>query len=220
LLALGAGVLYLTLSPKLAQQTRGGWRNLLERWRTGGKRQTPDTGASARVLGVFAMRQADGREQLIAAELGEGGIRLLSQIPLPAGVTLEDPGSRTLLQDALEQLSTNAFGAAGLPPDDALLLLDPRLQQLQGTIASDGRSSRALSFDLLREAVRSCSPSQINDLRLWLNQPSSTPPERNPLHELLLQRLTAYQDAMPEAQARIATMLELSLALAYSGDRG
>jgi len=210
-LALGAGVLYLLYGPKAIESSKGGLRS----WLAGGfSRRQPAAQAAApderSVLALFVMRQANGPAQLVAARMGSGSLELLAQEDLPAqasGAQLNAP-----LQTLLERLPQQRYN---------LLLLDPRLQQAGASAQleqlSEGRQS--LATDQLAGPLAACSSNDLAQLRAWLNKPSGSLPQDLPLFQLLQQRQQSYATALPEQQATMASLIELSLALAWS-ERG
>jgi hypothetical protein len=207
-LALGAGVLYLLYGPKAIEASKGGLRG----WLAGGigRRQ----GAAAAVPGersvmaLFLMRQPSGAAQLVAARVGQGTLQLLAQEDLTAqaaGNRLAEP-----LQNLLERLPQDRY---------ELLLLDPRLQAAAAATARvDQLSERrqSLATEQLSAPLAACSDNELAQLRAWLNKPSGTLPEDLPLIQLLQQRQQSYANDLPEQQATMASLIELSLALAWS----
>ena len=207
-LALGAGVLYLLYGPKAIEASKGGLRN----WLAGGIGRRQGVAAAAApgersVLALFVMRQANGTAQLVAARVGAGSLELLAQQDLPAqanGSQLDTP-----LQTLLERLPQQRYN---------LLLLDPRLSQASASAQldqlSDGR--QALATEQLAAPLAACSNNDLAQLRAWLNKPSGSLPQDLPLFQLLQQRQQSYATALPEQQATMASLIELSLALAWS----
>jgi len=206
-LALGAGVLYLLYGPKAIEASKGGLRT----WRAGCFSRREGAAAAApgerSVLALFVMRQANGPAQLVAARVGSGSLELLAQEdlpPQPSGPQLDAP-----LQILLERLPQQRYN---------LLLLDPRLQQAGANAQldqlSEGRQS--LATDQLAGPLAACSSNDLDQLRAWLNKPSGSLPQDLPLFQLLQQRQQSYATALPEQQATMASLIELSLALAWS----
>ncbi|MFM8673772.1 MAG: hypothetical protein ACKOCA_01810, partial [Vulcanococcus sp.] len=206
-LALGAGVLYLLYGPKAIEASKGGLRT----WLAGGFSRRQGAAAAApgerSVLALFVMRQANGPAQLVAARVGSGSLELLAQEDLPpqaSGPQLDVP-----LQTLLERLPQQRYN---------LLLLDPRLQQAGANAQleqlSEGRQS--LATDQLAGPLAACSSNDLAQLRAWLNKPSGSLPQDLPLFQLLQQRQQSYATALPEQQATMASLIELSLALAWS----
>ncbi|MFM2205424.1 MAG: SwmB-cell surface protein required for swimming motility, partial [Cyanobacteriota bacterium] len=207
-LALGAGVLYLLYGPKAIEASKGGLRG----WLAGGigRRQ----GAAAAVPGersvmaLFLMRQPSGAAQLVAARVGQGTLQLLAQEDLPAqaaGNRLAEP-----LQTLLERLPQDRY---------ELLLLDPRLQAAAAATARVNQLSerrQSLATEQLSAPLAACSDNELAQLRAWLNKPSGTLPEDLPLIQLLQQRQQSYANGLPDQQATMASLIELSLALAWS----
>jgi VCBS repeat-containing protein len=205
-LALGAGVLYLLYGPKARETGKGG----LGTWLAGfGRRSGGSAAASGEraVLALFLTRVEGGKQQLVAARIGMGSLRLLAQRELGRDADADQLGDA--LQALLEQL----------PGQEAeLLLLDPRLNGA-ATAAELNRLAQhqqPLASDLLAAPLAACSDSELAQLRAWLNKPSATSIEGLAIAELLRQRQQSYQSNLPAEQAGVASMVELSLALAWS----
>jgi hypothetical protein len=205
-LALGAGVLYLLYGPKAIETGKGG----LGTWLAGfGRRSGGAAAASGEraVLALFLTRVEGGKQQLVAARIGMGSLRLLAQRELGRDADADQLGGE--LQALLEQL----------PGQEAeLLLLDPRLNGA-ATAAELNRLAphqQPLASDLLAAPLAACSDSELAQLRTWLNKPSATSIEGLAIAELLRQRQESYQANLPAEQAGVASMVELSLALAWS----
>ena len=208
-LALGAGVLYLLYGPKAIEASKGGFSS----WLAGGFGRRSAAAATAggerSVLALFLMRQPNGQQQLVAARVGQGSLKLLAQqelAPQQAGAQLSDA-----LAAVLEQLPRERC---------ELLLLDPRLQRaaVAATAQLDqlGERRQELASDALASPLAACSDNELAQLRAWLNKPSGTLPQDLPLFQLLQQRQQSYAANLPEQQATMASLIELSLALAWS----
>jgi hypothetical protein len=207
-LALGAGVLYLLYGPKAIETGKGG----LGTWLAGfGRRSGGAAAASVEraVLALFLTRVEGGKQQLVAARIGMGSLRLLAQRELGRDADADQLGGE--LQALLEQL----------PGQEAeLLLLDPRLNAAASSTAAElnrlAPHQEPLASDLLDAPLAACSDSELAQLRTWLNKPSATSIEGLAIAELLRQRQQSYQSNLPAEQAGVASMIELSLALAWS----
>jgi hypothetical protein len=208
-LALGAGVLYLLYGPKAIEASKGGFSS----WLAGGFGRRSAAAATAggerSVLALFLMRQPSGQQQLVAARVGQGSLKLLAQqelAPQQAGAQLSEA-----LAAVLEQLPRERC---------ELLLLDPRLQRaaVAATAQLDqlGERRQELASDALASPLAACSDNELVQLRAWLNKPSGTLPQDLPLFQLLQQRQQSYAANLPEQQATMASLIELSLALAWS----
>ena len=75
---------------------------------------------------------------------------------------------------------------------------------------------QALGTELLAAPLAACSDNDLAQLRAWLNKPSANSLEGSAMGELLRQRQQAYAANLPAEQATVASMIELSLALAWS----
>ena len=208
-LALGAGVLYLLYGPKAIEASKGGFSS----WLAGGFGRRSAAAATAggerSVLALFLMRQPNGQQQLVAARVGQGNLKLLAQqelAPQQAGAQLSDA-----LAAVLEQLPRERC---------ELLLLDPRLQRAAVAATAQleqlGERRQELASDALASPLAACSDNELAQLRAWLNKPSGTLPQDLPLFQLLQQRQQSYAANLPEQQATMASLIELSLALAWS----
>jgi hypothetical protein len=208
-LALGAGVLYLLYGPKAIEASKGG----LGAWMGGLRRRRAATASSSgsgerAVLALFVNRQENGRQQLVAARVGMGSLTLVAQQELSSNNAI--PSSRDL-EALLEQLPSQSSD---------LLLLDPRLNQAASTAVAQleplAPQRLALATELLDAPLAACSDNDLAQLRAWLNKPSASSLDGIAMGELLLQRQQAYAANLPAEQATVASMIELSLALAWS----
>jgi hypothetical protein len=208
-LALGAGVLYLLYGPKAIEASKGGFSS----WLAGGFGRRSAAAATAggerSVLALFLMRQPNGQQQLVAARVGQGSLKLLAQqelAPQQAGAQLSEA-----LAAVLEQLPRERC---------ELLLLDPRLQRAAAAATAQldqfGERRQELASDALASPLAACSDNELAQLRAWLNKPSGSLPQDLPLFQLLQQRQQSYAANLPEQQATMASLIELSLALAWS----
>ena len=73
-----------------------------------------------------------------------------------------------------------------------------------------------MATEQLAAPLAACSNNDLAQLRAWLNKPSGSLPQDLPLFQLLQQRQQSYATALPEQQATMASLIELSLALAWS----
>lgn len=205
-LALGAGVLYLLFGPMALQAGRGGIAGLLA-GRKGAAAAV--AGAERAVLALYLMRLESGGQQLMAARVGKGSLTVLAQQDLAASA--DSSQRQAALQQLLSTLESQRF---------ELLLLDPRLDPGGGKAADQlqqlAEKRQPLVTEPLAAPVASCSEAQLAQLRAWLNKPSSGVPQDLPVVQALQQRQQAYQATMAEEQASMASLVELSLALAWS----
>ena len=160
------------------------------------------------MLALFVNRQENGRQQLVAARVGMGSLTLVAQQELSSNNAI--PSSRDL-EALLEQLPSQSSD---------LLLLDPRLNQAASTAVAQleplAPQRLALATELLDAPLAACSDNDLAQLREWLNKPSASSLDGIAMGELLLQRQQAYAANLPAEQATVASMIELSLALAWS----
>jgi hypothetical protein len=110
---------------------------------------------------------------------------------------------------------------AQLPRESAdLLLMDPKLNQatdgLSGQLSPLAQQQQWLSSESLATPLAACSESQLAQLQAWLNKPSGTSLDGLAIADVLRARQQHYQATLPPEQASVASMIELSLALAWS----
>jgi hypothetical protein len=207
-LALGAGVLYLLYGPKAMAAGQQGWRRWLGR-RGGDERNTAAAGERD-VMAIVLMRRENGSQQILAAKVGQGSMTLLAEQDLP---NLQDP---RVINDAIQHL----LGQLNANSNHDVILMDSRLQaaalENSERLARLGKQQLNFSSERLEIAIASCSESDLQALRYWLNKPSSTPPDHLEVMQLLNQRRVSFEETLPPDQARMASMIELSLALTWS----
>jgi len=214
-LALGAGVLYLLYGPQAIQGAKQNWRSWLADRLNGngnkqnGNRSSASSGGERNVLALLVMRRENGTQQILAAQLGRGTMTLLAE------QELQQSQNPALLNEAVQQLLNKLE-----PASHDLVLLDPRLQGAAASNADQlqGLGEQQLNFasESLERAIATCSATELQQLRDWLNRPSSTPPSQLAVMAELDQRTQAFEQLLPPEQARLAAMVELSLALTWS----
>ena len=210
-LALGAGVLYALYAPKAVETSRKGLRGLMDRFRnqvTGGGVKIPEK----QVLSVFAMRMANGSERLVAAKVGMGTMEVVAQQDLPADAGVNKPGSQTQVDYAVKQL-VNKLGER----TSDVLLIGPQLSNQRSLLENIAGETRNLETSSLVERIKQCSSEEISQLRAWLDKPSSTPPESSPVYQQMMGRMENYGGVFSQEQASMASLIELSIALGWSG---
>ncbi|WP_413297331.1 hypothetical protein [Synechococcus sp. MIT S9452] len=210
-LALGAGVLYALYAPKAVETSRKGLRGLVDRFRnqvTGGGVKIPEK----QVLSVFAMRMANGSERLVAAKVGMGTMEVVAQQDLPADAGVNKPGSQTQVDYAVKQL-VNKLGER----TSDVLLIGPQLSNQRSLLENIAGETRNLETSSLVERIKQCSSEEISQLRAWLDKPSSTPPESSPVYQQMMGRMESYGGVFSQEQASMASLIELSIALGWSG---
>jgi len=203
-LALGAGILYLLYGPKAIENSKRGLRGWLSGW---GKQNAPAAGEKT-VIAFFLMRDERGSTQVMAARVEPSGTKLLGQQPVA------NANSPLSIQESLQELM-NQFSA----PSVDIALLDPRLGTGGDAMESiNAAASRRLDFDQqeLIGQINRCSDAELEQLRAWLNKPSTSAVENLPIFQTLQSRNEFYQAYLPKEQASMASLIELSLALTWS----
>jgi hypothetical protein len=209
-LALGAGVLYALYAPKAVDTGKKGWKSLLQRFRkqTNGGRVPI---AEKNVLSVFAMKMPNGGERLIASRVGMGGIEVLAQQDLPNDVRLGQPGSDTQVDYGVSQLLSKLNGK-----NFDLALIGPQLRNQSPLVQALAKESQLLETQNMEERLGTCSSTELEALQQWLNKPSSTPPKSSPVFDLLNDRMRRYGSELSQEQASMSSLVELSVAMAWS----
>ena len=95
------------------------------------------------------------------------------------------------------------------------ILVGPRLRN-QASLTKDLTSDvQILDTSSLENKVKSCSDDQLKQLQQWLDKPSSTPLDSNPVKDYLSDRQSDYAKSFISEQATMASMVELSVALSW-----
>ena len=94
-----------------------------------------------------------------------------------------------------------------------LLLFDPKIEQDLPVYKKLGRENDELKPQSLRAVLGSLTPEEVEDLRRWINQPSSTDLSDHPLSNRLSQRQRQLKAKLNDDKARLVSLLELSLAM-------
>ena len=164
------------------------------------------------VLSVFAMRMANGSERLVAAKVGMGTMEVVAQQDLPADAGVNKPGSQTQVDYAVKQL-VNKLGER----TSDVLLIGPQLSNQRSLLENIAGETRNLETSSLVERIKQCTSEEISQLRAWLDKPSSTPPESSPVYQQMMGRMENYGGVFSQEQASMASLIELSIALGWSG---
>jgi hypothetical protein len=210
-LALGAGVAYGFYGPKAALLGAGGLRRLAARFQSSVGLGGGATGREQRVLTLFVLQASEDTQRLVVARLTSSGLTILAQQDLPAGVNVDKPGAQAQIDYCTKQLLERSR-ASGLDAGD-LALVDPRLQAQSALLRSGGYPVELLVIRRLSEGIARLSDAQRQQLQAWVQQPNGALPTGNPLVALMEQRTTSYARLMPQQQASMALLVELSLAL-------
>ena len=206
-LALGAGLLYALYGPKAVDEGKRGLRGWLAGV-AGGRRRGAAVAGEQRVLSLILTRQENGSLLLVAAQLTAGGVKLVAQQDLASAEAWQEAASALL---------------AGLQQQDQrydLLLLDGQLDRAlpatDQSLAALAQQRLPLATTELAAAVAAANPAEFAALQQWLNKPSQALPADSAVAQALQRRCTVHGQALPPDLAKMAAMLELSLALTWS----
>ena len=208
-LTLGGGILYALYAPQLVQTSRNSFRSFfssLQQRFNGGTVVIPEKN----VASVFVMKRPDGTERLVAARVTASAIDIIAQQDLPSGVSVLQSGTQTQIDYGMKQLLSRISGSSF-----DLLLIGPRLSNQATLTQSLSSDVQVLDTSGIESRLGSCSEAEVTELRQWLDKPSSTPLEQNPLNDLLMNRQTVMESILKKEQASMAGLLELSIALSW-----
>ena len=119
-------------------------------------------------------------------------------------------GSQTQIDFSFKQLLEKLGGSSF-----DTILVGPRLRN-QASLTKDLTSDvQILDTSSLENKVKSCSDDQLKQLQQWLDKPSSTPLDSNPVKDYLSDRQSDYAKSFISEQATMASMVELSVALSW-----
>jgi hypothetical protein len=212
-LALGIGVAYGFYGPKAALVSKAGMKGLFSRaQKFTGFGFDAVTNRERQVISVFVIKLDNGSERLVAARITSTGLVILAQQDLAAGAGVAMPGSQAQIDYGMRQLLDRLRGS-GLAQAEQVLV-DPQLQAQTSLLKGLGTSTNQLVTRNLSDGLAQCSGNQRQQVQQWLQNPSQPLAEDNPLAQLMQQRAESYAKAMPAKQASMATLVELSLALA------
>ena len=96
-----------------------------------------------------------------------------------------------------------------------LILIGPRLRNQASLTSKLASESQVLQTSSIEQKLQSCSQEEINGLQQWLNKPSSTPPQSNPVKDILMSRQKDFSTTLMAEQASMASLVELSVALSW-----
>ena len=212
-LTLGGGILYALYAPQLVQTSRNSFRTFLSSLQqriNGGTVVMPEKN----VASVFVMKRPDGTERLVAARVTASAIDIIAQQDLPSGVSVLQSGTQTQIDYGMKQLLSRISGSSF-----DLLLIGPRLSNQASLTQSLSSDVQVLDTSGIESRLRSCSEAEVTELRQWLDKPSSTPLDKNPLNDLLSDRQTSMETMLKKEQASMAGLLELSIALSWKDSK-
>ena len=90
-------------------------------------------------------------------------------------------------------------------------MIGPRLSNQATLTQSLSSDVQVLDTSGIESRLRTCSEAEVTELRQWLDKPSSTPLDKNPLNDLLTDRQTSMETMLKKEQASMAGLLELSM---------
>ena len=205
-MVLGAAGLYLT-------KTTG--PGVLMKWATGiwggSVKNNPASAPHQRVIAVFIMRSNKALDRLVAAEVQEDKIEILAEERLSLSLSAAANRSNANLEDHVKSLSLKLENQ-GINPYD-LLLFDPAIKSYLGAIEHLGRDSDEMRSDRIQNVVNSLAQKELELLEVWLDNPSQNPLGDHPIAKSLQKRQQILAKQLSKNKARIASLLELSLAM-------
>ena len=205
-LTLGGGILYALYAPQAVKPIKRTFGSLLGRL-TG---RSSASISERRVGTVFAMKLPDGTQRLIAAKVSTQSIDIIAQQDMPPGMSITQAGNQEQVDfnfnQLLSKISNESFD---------LVLVGPRLRNQSSLVSKISSESQILETSSIEQKLKSCSQDDVNRLQQWLDRPSSTPPESNPVKDLLAARQSDYSKILITQQASMASLVELSVALSW-----
>ena len=205
-LTLGGGILYALYAPQAVKPIRRTFGSLFGRL-TG--RGTASIGVRS-VGTVFAMKLPDGTQRLIAAKVSPQSIDIIAQQDLPSGMSVTQAGNQSQVDFNFNQLMSKISNESF-----DLILIGPRLRNQASLSSKLASESQILQTSSIEQKLQACSQEEINRLQQWLNKPSSTPPESNPVSDILASRQKDFSTSLMAEQASMASLVELSVALSW-----
>lgn len=204
-LTLGGGILYALYAPQAVKPIKRTFGSLLGRL-TGRSTSIPER----KVATVFAMKLPDGTQRLIAAKVTTQSIDIIAQQDMPSGMSVTQAGNQEQVDFAFNQLLDKITNESF-----DLMLVGPRLRNQISLVAKLASDSLILDTSSIEQKLKSCSQDEVKSLQQWLDRPSSTPPESNPVKDLLSVRQSDYSKSLMTQQASMASLVELSVALSW-----
>ncbi|QNI91394.1 cell surface protein required for swimming motility [Synechococcus sp. BOUM118] len=204
-LTLGGGILYALYAPQAVKPIKRTFGSLLGRL-TGRSTSIPER----KVATVFAMKLPDGTQRLIAAKVTTQSIDIIAQQDMPSGMSVTQAGNQEQVDFAFNQLLDKITNESF-----DLILVGPRLRNQSSLVAKLASDSLILDTSSIEQKLKSCSQDEVKSLQQWLDRPSSTPPESNPVKDLLSVRQSDYSKSLMTQQASMASLVELSVALSW-----
>ena len=205
-LTLGGGILYALYAPQAVKPIKRSFGSLFGRL-TG--RGTASIGVRS-VGTVFAMKLPDGTQRLIAAKVTPQSIDIIAQQDLPSGMSVTQAGNQSQVDFNFNQLMSKISNESF-----DLILVGPRLRNQASLTNKLASEAQVLQTSSIEQKLQSCSQEEINGLQQWLNKPSSTPPQSNPVKDILMSRQKDFSTTLMAEQASMASLVELSVALSW-----
>ena len=205
-LTLGGGILYALYAPQAVKPIRRTFGSLFGRFtgRGGSSIGVRSVGA------VFAMKLPDGTQRLIAARVSPESIDIVAQQDLPSGMSVTQAGNQAQVDFNFNQLMNKISNE-----NFDLMLVGPRLRNQASLTTKLAPDSQILDTSSIEQKLKSCSQEDVKLLQTWLDKPSSTPPETNPVKDILASRQEVYSKSLMTSQASMASLVELSVALSW-----
>jgi hypothetical protein len=205
-MVLGAAGLYLakTTSPGVLMKWAAGF------WDGSGKNNLPGS-QHQRVIAIFIMRSNQALDRLVAAEVQEEKIEILAEERVSLSLSAAANRSNANLEDHVKSLSLK-LEHQGISQYD-LLLFDPEIKSYLPAIEQLGRDSDEMRSDRLQNVVNSLAQKELELLEVWLDNPSQNPLGDHPIAKSLEKRQRILGKQLSQNKARIASLLELSIAM-------
>ena len=205
-LTLGGGILYAIYAPQAVKPIQRTFGSLFGRLTGRGSGSISERN----VVTVFAMKLTDGTQRLVAARVTTESIDIIAQQDLPSGMSVTQAGNQAQVDynftELMNKLSNQSFD---------LVLIGPRLRNQVSLTNKLATESLILETSTIETKLKSCSQDEINLLKQWVDRPSSTPPESNPVKDILASRQGVYASSLITQQASMASLIELSVAMSW-----
>ena len=212
-LALGAGMLYLLYAPKLREKSKPMFAQLWDQVRNRGIDAAEGLRTAVNGGAIFVMQQAPGQQQLVVCRLGAGNVVPIGTRDLPAGFDLSATSSARVIAELSRELRQL------LDDELDLLLLGAKLAVAQDSLAADGTAVQIMGTNTMVQALGRCSGDELEKLSRWIDKPSMTSIDDLAVGQQLKERMEVYSTMMPEEQANVVSLLELSIAMTWNDQK-
>ena len=209
-LALGAGMLYLLYAPKLREKSKPMFAQLWDQVRNRGVDTADGLRTAVNGGAIFVMQQAPGQQQLVVCQVGAGNVVPVGTRDLPAGFDLNAASSARVIAELSRELRQL------LDAKLDLLLLGAKLAVAQDTLAADGTTVQVMGTNTMLQVLGRCSGDELEKLNRWIDKPSMTSIDDLAVRQQLKERMEVYSTMMPEEQANVVSLLELSIAMTWN----